>query len=120
MARVITSITFDLKYNVSTTPPTVQVTFADVAADGNETHGRTAIHDAEASALFPPTLLAAVNAAIDAQAALVAEPGSVAARVQAAADAETLTRAAVAATKEAKAELARINAEIAAKTPETR
>jgi hypothetical protein len=57
-----------------------------------------------------------VNAAIDAQAALVAEPGSVAARIEAAAEAEALTRAAVAATKEAQAELARINAEIAAKT----
>jgi len=133
MPRVVTSVTFDLKFNVLDTPPQITVIFTDQDASGRESHGKTSLVDTEASDLWTTVggaaLLDAVNAAIDVQAAAVAEPGTVAARIEAVADAErqlrTLTEATAAkqtatealdaqiATKQARA--AALDAEIAAK-----
>ena len=87
MPRVITSVSFDLKFNVLATPPAVNVAFTDVDAAGRETHGKTSLVGPAASEVFPGTsmasMLANINVGIDAQAAAVKEPGTVAARIEA-------------------------------------
>lgn len=96
MARVITAIAFDLKFNVLDTPPGVMVHFTEVAAGGQETHGRATFDAAESTSAWsgPGSLLARVNAVLDARALAVKEPGSVAARITAASDADARLRAA--------------------------
>ncbi len=113
MPRVITSITFDLKFDVSTTAPGVRVAFTERDANGVETHGDTSIHDATAMSLLPLTLIAGVNAAIDAQAAAVATPTLMAAKLTAASDAEERQRKAQAAADAADARVAAATAQLA-------
>lgn len=88
MPRVITAVHYDLKFDLRFTPPSVTVRFTDIDPAGLETHGSFTLTDADATTAMPAGLLAIVNAAVDAKAAAVTEPGSVAARVTAADDAE--------------------------------
>jgi len=98
MSRVITSIHFDLKFNVSVTPPAIRVAFTDVDATGHESENvPTSIHDAAAQKVWDDVhagvpVLDALNAAIDVQAAAVTEPGAVGARVAAANEADQRMR----------------------------
>ena len=108
MSRIITSINFDLKFNVIDTPPAIAVGFTEVAAGGQETHGNTTILGARAQAVWDGIakgvpMLAAVNAALDEIAADVAEPGGIAARITAAGEAEKRARDATAAREAAEA-----------------
>ena len=88
--RVITNIVFDLKFEVLSTPPRISVQFTDVDDVGRESpKATTHITDAAARGVWDrlaagEPLLDLLNAEIDKQASAVAEPGSVAARVQAA------------------------------------
>lgn len=82
--RVITAVNFDLKADVTDTPPHITVLFTDVDDAGKESHGHTTFRDDAARTLFPAGLLDAVNAAIGAQADDVREPGTVTARITAA------------------------------------
>lgn len=101
MSRVITAIAFDLKFNVLDTPPGVMVSFTEVAPGGQETHGRATMVDAEAASVWSGrgSLLDRVNAALDARALAVKEPGSVAERITAASDADVRRAAAESARK---------------------
>ncbi len=99
--RIITSLSFDLKFNVLDTPPSVRIMFTDVDDSGRETHGTTTIQDAAATALLLPGQLDAINKAIDAQAAAVKEPGAVTKRIEEADRAEQRARSAEAARQEA-------------------
>ena len=111
MPRVITSVSFDLKYDIRFTAPGVTVTFTDQGADGHETHGRVTVTDAEAAALLPAGLVDAVNAALDAKAAAPLDLPSIAARMTAVDDLERQVR-----TKQAMA--ANLDAQIAMKQVE--
>ena len=122
MARVITNVSFDLKYDVLSTPPSIRVNFTDQDASGAETHGSTTITDAAAAAVFPTDLLAAVNAAIDAQAAQVPDMLSLAARITEADKAEARRKEAAEAVEALDAEIEAKRAalvELAAMTPAT-
>ncbi len=116
--RIITSISFDLKFDVRDTPPAVRVAFADVDDSGRETHGTTTIHDAAATALLLPGQLDAINKAIDAQAAAVKEPGAIMQRIEEADKAEQRARSAEAARQEAEKAIDILEKEI--KAAETR
>lgn len=119
--RVITSVHFDLKFDVRFTPPTITVTFADIDDAGVEEHTRTRIHDTDAAdvlAAGPAGLLAAVNAKIDAQALAVPDLASVASRVTAADEAEQRRKDATAAKVKLEADNAAADAALAAKKAE--
>ena len=119
----------DLKFDALLTPPAFSVGFTDRDALGQETHGNTRFVDADAAALLAALLSAkttqkmldALSAAIDTQAAAVKDPGSVAAKVTAAAEADRKMHDALDAAAKAKADgddarakLVDLNAQIAA------
>lgn len=118
MARVITSISFDLKFNVLDTPPTISVAFTDVAPGGQESHGRVTLQDAAAGdtwkAAGGPAMLAAVNAAIDTKAAALPDLPTIAARMTAVDDLDRQIKEKQAAVAAADAELSAKRAEMAA------
>ena len=123
MPRVITAIHYDLKFNLSDTPPMIGATFADVDAAGREVHARTLFTDAAASRIVAADgdlfkTLAAINLEIDAQAADVKEPGTVAARIQAASEAKVAQSQAEAIVDAKTAQVASLDAQIAAKRAE--
>lgn len=112
--RIITSINIDLKYLWPLTPPAITVLFTDKADDGSETHGRTTLLDGVAAAAFPAGIFDAVNAAIDAQAAAVAQPEALAERIQLADEADARRRIAEAAHAALEAQIAAKQATLAA------
>lgn len=92
--KTIDQVSFDFR----TDPPVVKVAFSTQdAPEARKVSGVTEIHDEAAAALVVPGLMDAILKAIDAQAAGVVEPGSVAARITAAAEAEARAKIARAA-----------------------
>jgi hypothetical protein len=122
MPRIITNIAFDLTFNVLDTPPNIVVSFTDQDEAGRETHGRTVLMGAESERVLSMSLLKSINEVLDEQAKKLAEPGSVAARMTAAAEAVERQRSAEMASAALDAQIAaklaeaeRLEAEIATK-----
>lgn len=114
MARVITSISFDLKFNVLDTPPVITVGFTDVSPGGQESHGKVTLSDAEAAGVLPPGLLAVVNTALDTKAAALPDLPTIAARMTAVDDLDRQIATKRAQVDAADAELSAKRAEVAA------
>ncbi len=115
MPRVITSVTFDLKFNVLQTAPAIHVEFTDRDDDETETEGRTRFNDAAALSIFEVGMLDRLNAAIDKQATEYAEPGKVTERITAASAAERRQREAEATKLSVDTQIAAATAELAEK-----
>lgn|SRR3990167_7534055 len=120
MSRVITAISFDLKFNVLSTPPSISVHFTGVAPGGQETQGRTTIADVAARVVWDgitkgEPMLDVINAALDAQAASVAEPGTVTERITAANEAEERRKNAEAVKAALDAQAEAVDADVKAK-----
>ncbi len=119
MRRVITSVAFDLKFDVSDTPPNIRIDFADIDDAGRESHAGTDIVDDEAAAMWLQInsgvpLLDAANNAIDVRAKHVSEPGTVAALIGAASEAQKQARNACEARENAERACEALRREIAA------
>lgn len=121
MTRIITSIHYDLKFDISTTPPDVHVGFVYRAEDGTETVvPRASFYDDAARRIYASKdPIAAVNGELDAQEeALSPEDvslpvGKLAELVAAAADAEARARRAAEAANALDAQIAAKRAEVA-------
>ncbi len=86
MRRIITHVSFDLKFNVRDTPPSSMVRYADVDDRGVETPGQATFTGKEAQVIWSylsQSFLNELDALITSAAARAMEPGAVTARLEA-------------------------------------